>query len=253
MVQTWRARASGSQDGAGLITVSIVSHGHGAMVGALVSALKGFPEVGRIVVTRNVPDEDGVIAEESVSIVENREPKGFGTNHNATFSHCQEPFFCVLNPDIEFRENPFPALLNCAHETKASLVAPLIATSDGKLEDNARYFPTIGGLLCKLWGGADGRYAVAAGQAALSVNWVAGMFMLFRSADFARLGGFDERYFLYYEDVDLCRRAWRSGMKVALCPQVTAIHDARRASHRSFRYLRWHLASMARYFSRPAV
>ena len=89
---------------------------------------------------------------------------------------------------------------------------------------------------------------MTSGQASFHPEWVAGMFMLFRSQDFARLGGFDEAFFLYYEDVDICVRAWKQGMKIVACPQVSVVHDARRDSHRSARHIRWHLASMVRYF-----
>ncbi len=71
--------------------------------------------------------------------------------------------------------------------------------------------------------------------------------MLFRSEVYSELAGFDERYFLYYEDVDLCRRLRRRGYDVRLLPSVSAVHDARRESRRSLRHLRWHLASMLRF------
>jgi len=103
-------------------------------------------------------------------------------------------------------------------------------------------------LATKALGRGDGRYMVQAGEPDFHPEWVAGMFMLFHSEDFARLKGFDERFFLYYEDVDICVRAWRDGLKVAACPRVSVVHDARRDSRRSLPHLRWHLASMARYF-----
>ena len=68
--------------------------------------------------------------------------------------------------------------------------------------------------------------------------------MLFRSLDFRRLGGFDEGFYLYYEGVDICLRAWKRGMKVAACTDVDVIHDARRRSRRNLRHLRAHLASL---------
>jgi GT2 family glycosyltransferase len=80
------------------------------------------------------------------------------------------------------------------------------------------------------------------------VDWVGGMFMLLRRDVFETLGGFDERYFLYYEDVDLCARLWSAGMRVMQLRQVSVIHLARRSSHRSLRYLVIHLVSMSRYF-----
>lgn len=55
------------------------------------------------------------------------------------------------------------------------------------------------------------------------------------------------------EDVDLCARLWRSGRRVMLCPAVRVVHDARRASRRDLRHMRWHAASMARYFRKHAL
>jgi GT2 family glycosyltransferase len=76
------------------------------------------------------------------------------------------------------------------------------------------------------------------------------MFMLFRREVFERAGGFDERYFLYYEDVDLCRRLAALGYRVELVPAARVVYDARRRSRgRDFRHALWHLASMLRYFS----
>jgi N-acetylglucosaminyl-diphospho-decaprenol L-rhamnosyltransferase len=74
------------------------------------------------------------------------------------------------------------------------------------------------------------------------------MFMLFRRQDYSRLHGFDEQFFLYYEDVDICVRAWQQGMLILACPRMSVIHDARRYSRRNALHMRWHLASMARYF-----
>jgi GT2 family glycosyltransferase len=73
------------------------------------------------------------------------------------------------------------------------------------------------------------------------------MFMLFSAAAFRRVGGFDERYFLYYEDVDICDRLQRMNFSVMACPRSRVIHNAQRASHRNWRHLRWHLGSMWRY------
>ena len=77
--------------------------------------------------------------------------------------------------------------------------------------------------------------------------------MLFPRTVFEQLGGFDETYFLYYEDVDLCARLRKLGYRVGYCADVSVVHDARRASHRNLSYLRRHLASMARFFWRRAA
>ncbi|WP_313951826.1 glycosyltransferase family 2 protein [Accumulibacter sp.] len=233
-----------------MIAVSIVSHGHGAMVERLVSQLSAFQEVSKIIVTRNVPESSALQDGERLKIINNSEPEGFGANHAAAFLHCHAEYFCVLNPDIELPTNPFPALIACMEEHAACLSAPLIVAPDGSIQDSMRRFPTPASLVRKAMGSADGRHAATAGQCSFYPEWVAGMFMLFRSADFARLGGFDTRYFLYYEDVDICVRAWQAGLRVVACPAAIAIHDARRSSRRSLRHLLWHVKSMIRYLLR---
>jgi GT2 family glycosyltransferase len=80
-----------------------------------------------------------------------------------------------------------------------------------------------------------------------SPDWIAGMFMLFRSELFREVGGFDERYFLYYEDVDLCFRLRQHGYEVILVPDARAVHFAQRQSHRNLRYLLWHVRSLVRF------
>jgi hypothetical protein len=85
-------------------------------------------------------------------------------------------------------------------------------------------------------------------QSVFYPEWVAGMFMMFRNSAYKKLNGFDEHFFLYYEDVDICVRAWKVGLKVLACPSVSVVHDARRESRRNIRYLWWHLTSMIRYF-----
>jgi N-acetylglucosaminyl-diphospho-decaprenol L-rhamnosyltransferase len=76
------------------------------------------------------------------------------------------------------------------------------------------------------------------------------MFLLFQSKEFAAVNGFDERFFLYYEDVDLCARLRRAQRGLIGCSSVQVVHKAQRASWSSWRYRHYHLTSIARYFSR---
>lgn len=237
-----------------VITVSIVSHGHGALLPGLLADLAACPEVSAVVLTRNIPEPDIAFAQtECLMLIDNPLPKGFGANHNAAFRAARTPFFLVLNPDVRLEGNPFPALLACLADERFALCAPAVVNPAGALEDSARQFPSLADLALKALGRYDGRVHYALGDPPRAVPWVAGMFMLVRRTDYADLGGFDEGFFLYYEDVDLCARLWRSGRRVMLCPTVRVVHDARRASRRDLRHMRWHAASMARYFYKHAL
>ena len=218
-----------------MITVSVVSHGHADLVSALLADLVGCPEVSRVVVTRNVPEADIVVPQalrERLIMVENPVPRGFGANHNAAFRRCDTRFFCVVNPDVRMETNPFPVLIDCLETRAAALAAPSVLNPAGTIEDSVRRFPRPLDLIAKVLGMYDGRYKFESGAVPFSADWVGGMFMLFRAPDFAAVVGFDEGFFLYYEDVDICARLWKTGRAVVACPRAIVVHDARRASHR---------------------
>ena len=235
-----------------MILVSVVSHGHGVMTSQLVQRLAECPEVGAIIWTKNIPETERIISHSKLEIIENARPKGFGANHNAAFKRCRAPYFCILNPDIEWRENPFPQLLATIEREQAALVAPQIVSPIGKVEDSMRRYPTLQSLFAKALYGEEGRAPLVPGASVVRPDWVAGMFMLVRSEDFSTIGGFDEKYFLYYEDIELCSQLKAVGRPVVGDLSVHVTHRAQRASHRNWQHMKWHLASMLRYLWRHA-
>ena len=231
-----------------MITASIVSHGHGEMVNQLIQQLLVCPEIEQIILTRNIPEQVAPPLHAKLELIENSTPAGFGANHNAAFLRCTQPFFCVINPDISLSDDPFPDLLAVFTAHGVALSAPLVINPEGGVEDSIRHFPTPCSLLAKALMRTDGRYQITPEQEPFCPEWVAGMFMLFDSAKFRVIGGFDTVFFLYYEDVDICTRFWKSRHKIVVCPSTQVIHAARRESHRNWRFLRWHITSMLRYF-----
>lgn len=234
------------------VSISVVSHGQAKLVDLLLRDLSLHSKTAiEVLLTVNVPEAlpfDPTRFAFPVRLLSNAKPRGFGANHNAAFRKCKGKHFCVMNPDIRLEGDPFPALLACLEDPQAGIVAPLIRNPAGAIEDSARHFPTPWGILKKaLRASPEIEYPVA-GAEPLYPDWVAGMFMLVASGVFADIGGFDERYFLYYEDVDLCARLARCGRRVVLCPGAIVVHDARRQSRRNLRYVRWHLLSMLRFF-----
>ena len=217
------------------------------MVALLVEDLLSCPEIIRVVVTQNVAEAAKIALSDKVVLRRNPRPKGYGANQNAAFATAATPFFCVLNPDMRLKGNPFPDLLGGFREQRIADVYKKNLSPDGNEEDSARKFPTVGGLLAKLFGINDGTYPRSHGKEALNPDWLAGMMLLVRSETFRSIGGFDEKFFLYYEDVDLCARLRMLGHEIRQERSVEAIHDARRQSRRNPRFTCWHVASMTRY------
>jgi len=234
-----------------MIAASIVSHGHGSMVADLINQLLECQEVNRIIVTINI-DEDvkNFPKNPKVQYVFNKIPKGYGANHNAAYELVNDLYFCVLNPDLYLVANPYPDLLKCFGKANVKLVAPLVISKSGKVEDSMRYFPTLSSLIMKFMCGNKGSYGISFQDKIIFPNWIAGMFMLFESNAYETIGGFDESFFMYYEDVDICKRLWMSGGIIVGEPSCKVVHDARRASRRNFQHMRWHFMSMLRYLWR---
>jgi GT2 family glycosyltransferase len=238
-----------------LISISIVSHGQGNLARDVLSDLSNFidPAPFEVILTKNIHERLPFLLDEltyPLRLIENPAPKGFGANHNAAFQLAKGEYFCVMNPDIRMPVNPFPTLIEEIERQHAAAIAPAVLTPAGQVEDSTRRFPTPLSLARKMMGRSDGRYLFAVGDETFAADWVGGMFMMFRAEDYRRVGGFDEGFFLYYEDVDICARLWAASLRVLACPKAQVIHDARRASRRKLRYMRWHIGSMARYLGK---
>lgn len=231
-----------------MITVSVVSHGHGALVGSLLTRLCALPLVESIIFTVNTPENlPSSSIHPKIRIIHNSLPKGYGQNHNAAFQHVKTPFFCILNPDISIITDPFPRLVEISKNQGFDLLAPVVADRNGIVQDSARHFPTLLSLARKLLSGHPGITTAKPENDLLDSDWLAGMFMFFKTECFARLSGFDERYFLYYEDVDICRRLRRQGGQLRQVLDLTVIHDARRDSRRKLKFAVMHARSAARF------
>lgn len=237
------------------ISISVVSHLQLGLVTELLGDLDKYCAGSNfdVILTLNV-DEPLPFGLDSfsypVTVLRNPVPLGFSANHNQAFASAGGQYFCVMNPDIRINSNPFEALCQVLENPAVGVVAPLVLGDNGDMEDSARRFPRPLWILGKALGrGAGPDYAVR--DEPIFPDWVGGMCMLFARGKFEMLGGFDQRYFLYYEDVDICGRLRLLGYEVVLCPKAKVIHHAQRSSHTSFRYLRWHLVSMMRFFLSP--
>ena len=235
-----------------VLSLSIVSHGQIELVSLLLADIKMHCDAAavEVILTVNIPEHLPVTPETfpfSLTVIQNLVPQGFGRNHNQAFRQARGEFFGVINPDVRIGSDMFASLLAGLNLPSAGVVAPLVVNPLGAIENSARHFPTPLTILCKLFGRCQGADSLS-GEAPVDPDWVGGMFMLFRCDVYQQLGGFNEKYFLYYEDVDICARIWLNGLRVALIPEAKVTHEARRSSHQQAAYLLMHIRSMARFF-----
>lgn len=239
------------------IVVSIVVHDWHARLPSLVQSLTNYENVKRIVLTLNKAQPADYLSllpsDKKICFISNPTELGFGANHNQAFKEFghEGKYYCVMNPDIEVRSNPFQAVLGLFSTHPAiAVISPRIVDGEDRLEDHVRAYPTFFELLGKLLGvGVSNTIAHDSSSSLVGKDfWLAGMFLVFRSKAFATVSGFDTKFYLYYEDVDISARLCDKGFLLGCEHSVSVIHHAQRASRRSMRHLRWHLASVSRYF-----
>lgn len=241
------------------LVISIVSHGQGPLVKNLLKDLSALRpsqvfEV-TIVLTLNIPESEDFLHDylHKVKLVRNLRPLGFGANHNQAFAAFDSDYFLILNPDIRFSQS-FLDQISLCHVQTWGCMGPIIRSPNGGIDDSARRYPTIARIASRVIfnrRGLDYDAQIRSPDVVwVQVEWLAGMFLLFKSSVFKQVGGFDTRYFMYLEDADICRRINSIGFSVVLNKEFFVVHDARRQSLKNAIHFRWHLRSMFRFIFR---
>jgi hypothetical protein len=191
------------------------------------------------------------VADFGVTPVQNQNPRGFAENHNHAFSQARGDYFCLLNPDTSFVEQIFPVLLQHIEAGRGDVVAPMVVDESDQPQDSFRDLPNPVELIQRhILRQTTLDRSVLTGEL-VSPDWIAAIFLLMRADTYRELGGLDERYYLYFEDVDFCCRARLAGLKLLADTTLKIRHDAQRTSRRDPRYLAWHLQSAWRFFTSP--
>lgn len=233
-------------------TLSIVSHGHGAMVSNLLDDLSRQDgiEDWLVVLTLNIPEPFEPVPGLRLHVIRNPVPKGFGANHNAAAVVAEGPLYAIVNPDIRLiGTDMLRRIVALDWVSRPVLRAPRVIAPNGELEDSVRRNLSVPNLIARSRKRASGWEVDPNGR---EFFWLAGMFLIAPIDTFRALDGFDEGFRLYCEDYDLSARWVIAGGQVELIPDLSVVHDAQRDSHRSWRHLRWHLSSLFRVWtSRP--
>lgn len=186
---------------------------------------------------------------------------GFGAAHNVAFKiACAESdLHFLLNPDIHFGADVVDGMVNLLVRHPEAVVAmPRVVYPDGSLQRLCKLLPTPVDLLvrrfmplARIRQKIDARYELhALPQDRVSeVPTLSGCFLVARSHVLLELNGFDERYFMYMEDVDLVRRLGEHG-SVLYAPHCSVVHEYAKGSYRNRRLLGYHLRSAIHYFNK---
>jgi GT2 family glycosyltransferase len=176
-----------------------------------------------------------------VKLLVNSQNLGYTKANNIGINHSRGKYVLMLNPDTVVHQGALQALIDCAEShPEAGIIGAKLLNPDGSVQRSARSFPDIGaGLFRNTFLGRlfpnnpfVRRYLLTdfGYDEVREVDWVSGAAMLVRRDLIERIGGLDERFWAYCEDVDLCWRAWQAGYKVLFCPNAVITHKVGRSS-----------------------
>jgi GT2 family glycosyltransferase len=182
---------------------------------------------------------------------------GFGAACNLGAKYAAGEHLLFLNPDVVVEPNAIEHLHSAIETTAdAGAVIGRLTLSDGTFYPSCRMFPTItnllyshGSVLHWLFGSRRGRYMLPDFDDITEVDWGAAALMMVRRDLFERSSGFDERFFMYLEDTDLCFRFQKAGFRNYYIPRAGGVHLWGYSTRRyPFRRILWHHRSIWRYF-----
>jgi GT2 family glycosyltransferase len=258
------------------VTFVIVSYNsaktlRGAIESCLMAIRECYPTTGRVVVYDNASSDScpEIIDEFTIRFsdiflgIKGEQNLGFGKANNRAIALSRSSAYVLVNPDVVFKPDAIALLDDTLHSSRdIAIVCPKLLHLDLTIQKSIRRFPSFnylllkhlfGDKLLKLFHPFDYYYAdIPEPQKVVDVNWAIGAFMMISGEYVEKYGLFDERFFLYFEDVSLCVDAWQYGYRVLFEPQASALHLYQQASTRSrFNYLTFvHIVSAIKFFAK---
>jgi len=254
------------------LTITIVAYHNYEQIKTAITSIEKYtsPDITkRIYVSDNSVFEDGAVSSEKnsflaflskyedVEYIENKENLGFGKGHNIVVDKVVSDYHAIVNPDIEINEDVFSAILSYMDGDKnIGMVIPKIVDENGNLQAAYREYPTLFDMFVRMFCKPFFKKRQAAHtlqhmdySKPFAVPFAQGCFLVVRTSLFKSEGGFDDRYFMYMEDADLCRRI-NQHSQVMYYPGAAVVHAWEKGSHRNLKLLKIHILSMIRYFNK---
>lgn len=249
------------------LSVIIVSHGHESFlpgcIGSLAPSLAGLS--AELILVDNLGRGELAAAASlspvPVTTLDNRVPCGLAQNVNRAVAGARGRFLLILNPDTRWHSGTWREAIDfLGRNERVGLLGARLLNTDGTVQSSMRRFPSVAvpllrALAVDRWPTRPRFYRELVMESTptdrpVEVDWAFGACLLLSRELFDRLGGMDEGFRLYYEDVDLCYRIHARGLAVVFYPGVTIFHDHQRTSARRplSAQWRWHVASAARFF-----
>lgn len=184
---------------------------------------------------------------------------GFGSAHNMVLDKIKNSskYHLVLNPDVKFEPNVIPNLIDAlSNNNSIGMIAPKVIYPNGEHQYSCRRYPSFLELIVrrlplkKIFNTIikKGEYRDRDLNASFFSEYISGCFQLYKTQDFIKINGFDQRYFMYMEDVDICKKLDLINKKKLYYPKEEIIHKFEKGSAKKIKLLLYHIKSIIQYF-----
>ncbi len=207
-------------------------------------------------------DFKGCFTDDRIIYIENKKNIGFGRGHNLIIEEIKDTslYHLILNPDVFFKGSVIVRLIEVFKDQKeVSMIAPKVLFPDGSYQSSCRRYPTFLELFARRTGPfkklfskriAKGEYKDKDTSSSFYPAYITGCFQLYKTDDFIEIDGFDTRYFLYMEDVDICRKIDVINKKKQYFPEEVIYHNLKQGSSKKINLFLHHLSSAVKYFKK---
>lgn len=198
--------------------------------------------------------------EENVEYISTEKNIGFGSGHNRVIDKIKgvSDYHLILNPDVSFDETVIPNLIEeLGKHQNTAMIAPKVLFPNGEHQYSCRRYPILTELIARRFHFLQpflkntifkGQYRDKDLNTPFYAEYVTGCFHLYNTPDFVSLNGFDERYFLYLEDVDICKKIDGLGKKKLYYPKEQIVHVLKQGSSKDLKLFLRHTSSAIKYF-----
>ncbi|MDO9153547.1 MAG: glycosyltransferase family 2 protein [Paludibacter sp.] len=245
-----------------MLNTSIVLYNHSvAEIESLVLSLRQSALVQEVYLIDNSPTPSPEFNSLPVNYIFNNKNLGYGAAHNIALRKTIEQgisYHLVVNPDIELNGSELEEIVKFMDiNTNIGLLMPKVLYPDGKIQYLCKLLPTPFDLIYRRFLPQDWtekrmerfEMRVSGYNKLMDVPYLSGCFMFLRTEALKEVGLFDERFFMYPEDIDLTRRIHRKYQTVFL-PDVSIVHHHAQSSYLNFRMLMIHTVNMIKYFNK---
>ncbi len=178
----------------------------------------------------------------------NKKNGGFAYAMNRGLKASVGDVLIIMNPDVRLKQGTDDMANYLQNQKDVGLIAPMICNKKNEIQDSFRSFITPLRFFKRHFGRLVGLGKIPPISSSIAVDWVCGAFMMMSRESYKIVGGLDEGYFLYCEDMDLCKRMYQHGYSVIYYPMAMVEYEGTRSARRSLKYACIFLKSLFRYW-----